>query len=75
MHYSTNTTAAGRELHHAINPGLAEFDRLARKAKLTQSAADYRGFDERDIFRARARAIILRTISHDVGSLGEPTMA
>jgi len=62
MHYSTNTAAAGRELHHAINPGLAEFERLLRKSKPTKSAAAYRGFDERQVFIARAQAITQRTL-------------
>jgi hypothetical protein len=62
MHYSTNTAAAGRELHHAINPGLAEFDRLARKATSPKPVFTPQQYDERDVFRARARAIILRSL-------------
>lgn len=62
MYYNNNTAAAGRELHHAINPGLAEFDRLLRKSKPNQPVSTDHGFDEREIFLSRARAIIQRTL-------------
>lgn len=62
MHYSTNIAAAGRELHHAINPGLAEFDRLARKPIRPKPVFTRGQYDEREIFRARARAIIERSL-------------
>lgn len=54
-------TAIARELHHSINPALAEFDRLicgAVKHTVQRSASSC----ERALFVARARAIVARTL-------------
>lgn len=57
---STHSAAANRELHHAINPTLADFDRQFRR----QTPAPISGpsGSDREAFAARARAIIAVTL-------------
>ena len=59
MHH-TIPTALGREIHPSINPALAGFDRVLRRSRPDTTGAGA-GSDERNLFLARARAVVART--------------
>lgn len=59
---NTLTAVEGREIHHAINPGLAEFDRRLHRQRATTQCPPRHTADEAAIFRARAQNILRVTL-------------
>ena len=55
-----NQAAGGREIHHSINPALADFDRALRRAH-EDGPGNPPDTDGRALILARARAVVART--------------